>query len=141
MFDPNIIALQDEENDYVIHDTLHQIPDTGIFVTSLQGLSKNFDEINQIGRFNQIINVCNRRLIKPQFNPLIEQVWLPFNDEDEAASQMIAIAEYVCIYLKPPVIIHCATGISRSISVIIYLLLKSKKVSSVKDQIKINSNS
>jgi|SRR6185437_4437286 len=137
MLDPSKIAVEDEENGYIIHDTLHQIPGTGIYVTSLQGLTKNFDEINQLGRFKQIINVSNRRQVKSQFNASIEQVWLPFNDEDQAASQMITIADYLLSYLKPPVIIHCAAGISRSISVIIYFLLKSKKVSSVEGALKL----
>jgi len=98
-----------------------------IYITSATGVHQC--DLAPLG-LRRIVNVDTR---PHHVNPdpgRISSLWRPFEDNDDAqtAEYMLRQAQTIRDYIAYPAIIHCQMGVSRSVSIAIYLLMLNQKI-------------
>lgn len=115
-----------ENKEWVAQQQIDKVCDLALYIT---GYSQQIVQCAQLVPLAQIINVSttdHTAETKATFAELgIDYKWRPFNDDygTKARVRMLEVALEVHKDMRYPCLVHCAAGISRSVSIVIFHLM------------------
>lgn len=110
-------------------DVISEIIPNQIYISSRHGVLDNLSQFVTHCRLSQIINVSSTNHFQTTIDRWkeqgIEYIWKPFQDYSakKDVRDMIRISKELHPLIKYPVLLHCAMGVSRSVSVVVYHLM------------------